>query len=161
MVGYLSAAVESQYPAGLLLILLQPGDVQAGSVVQTAVDAAHGYDAATDVMDQPGGPGTDASEALHHNLGRVGVQAQIDGDFLQQIGLAAAGGRLAAERAARLNRLSCHDGRSVAMQLPVGVHHPDHCLGVGTHVGSRYIPVGTDQVLDVLGVAPGQPVQLA
>ena len=47
------------------------------------------------------------------------------------------------------------------MQQPVGVHHSDHCLGIGTHVGSRYIPVGTDQVLDVLGVAPGQPVQLA
>ncbi len=47
------------------------------------------------------------------------------------------------------------------MQLPVGVHHPGYCLGVDAHVGSRYIPVGTDQVLYVLGVAPGQSVQLA
>ena len=32
-VGYWAAAVKSQYPAGLLLVLLQPGDVQAGGVV--------------------------------------------------------------------------------------------------------------------------------
>ena len=114
-VGDLAAAVESRYTAGLLLVLLQPGDTQACGVVQTAVDAAHGDHAATAVMDQPGGPGADVPEALHHNLGPIGVQAQIDRNFLQQIGHAPAGGRLPAQRTAHLHRFSGDDGRSVAV----------------------------------------------
>jgi adenine deaminase len=98
-------------------------------------------------------------------LMRDGKVLTIDEDDIvrraEQVGHAAAGCRLTAQGSAHLHRLSGHDGRSVAVRLPVGVHHPGHGLGVGSHVWGRYIPVGTDQVLYVLGVAPGQSVQLA
>ena len=73
----------------------------------------------------------------------------------------AAGGFVAAFRAADTHGLSRHDrGGGIALVHAVGVHHPGHDLRVRVDVGRRNVAVRTDQWLDFHGVAPGQLLKL-
>ena len=47
----------------------------------------------------------------------------------------------------------------MAVNLPVGIHHPGHHLGVGSQVRGRDVPVGGQEVLNIRGVTPGEAVE--
>ena len=73
---------------------------------------------------------------------------------------AEAGGRLAAGRAVKLDRLAGDAGRLEPLVLAVFVHDPGHHLRIGTHVGSGDVLVGPDHVVDLLDELAGQSLHL-
>ena len=88
-------------------------------------------------VEEPRRPRADVAEALDR-VGEVGdLLAQVREQALGGEEQPAAGGRVAAERAAELDRLAGDHAGRVAVELRVLVDDPRHRLRVGAHVRAR------------------------
>ncbi len=105
-------------------------------------------------------PGTHVAEALHGDAPRREVPAATFGVDLEHRETAPSRGRFTPGRAAQLDGLARNDRGREPVGGAIRVHHPGHDLGVGAHVGCRDVAVGAQHVLDALGEAPGQSLEL-
>ena len=110
-------------------------------------------------MRQAAEPGAYVSKSLNGDAGLGQVQAHVPRRFLQYKKRSPSGGRLPAGRSPDFQRFAGNNGQCISVSLAVFVHYPGHGLGVGAKVGSGDVAVGTQNVLNVLGITAGNGVE--
>jgi len=125
----------------------------------------HGHHPGAVHLEDAGRGTAHVAEALDADGGAGQVEADLVGPVLEAEHHALAGGLFASRASAGLQRLAGHDALDVltlgdAGGIGVGVHHPDHRLGVGPQVGRRNVVVGTDVAAQGVGEASDDPLQL-
>src|SRR5262249_46019311 len=107
----------------------------------------------------------DVAEALDDDVAAVEVEVAVAGPLGDAVDDALAGGLGAAVAAARRDALAGDDAaHGVAIagadDVHVRVHHPDHGLAVGVHVGRRDVVLGADVGAKRRGEPPRDPLEL-
>ncbi len=154
------------HAAGAAHVFGQLEGVDAVGVGDVALPVADRDQGGAGAGEDPGGVRADVAEALH-GVGRaVEVEAAVAGPLGDAVDDALAGGLLAPVRAAGGDGLAGDDPAGLAPVGGVGegevrVHHPDHGLGVGAHVGRGDVVVGADVVAEGVGEAAGDALELA
>ena len=101
------------------------------------------------------------AEPLDHDSCALEVHAQVLRRLDDRVDGAACRRLVAALASSDGERFPGHDGeRRIAVMHRVRVHDPGHRLSVGVDVGSRDVAIGTDQQLDLGGVAARERLQL-
>ena len=139
--------------------------VETGRVADGARVVADRDAEGAGLRQQHGGMRADVAVALHREPSAVEREVLLFGPLVDGIDHALAGRLVAAHRAARTERLAGDDTAHGVLVLGaravhVGVHHPDHGLGVGAHVGGGDVILGADVGAEVVGEAAGDPLEL-
>src|SRR5208283_4877129 len=119
--GHGLRAAESERGAVAVFVFDQLVNVDAGGIVQAAIDLRHADDLVAALVHEAGSVGADVAEALNHNPAVVEGQIQIAQALVASQHHAAAGGLDAASRTSDIERLAGdHAGHGVAHVHGVG-----------------------------------------
>src|ERR1035441_1962552 len=106
------------------------------------------------------GNGAGVAEPLHHHARALYWDSQVLATAQRGKVHAAAGGFVAAQRAAEADRFAGHHAvHRVALVHAVGVHDPRHDLRRGIDVGRRDVLFRTDERQDGRRISPGHAFQ--
>ena len=126
------------------------------------MNIGHADDAVAGLMHQRGGHRADVAETLNDHARLLALHAELRERLVADQHQAAAGGFVAAVRAAHLDRLAGdHGGGGAAHVHGVGVHDPGHGLLVGAQVGRGNVALRAEPLAQLRGVAARDAFEFA
>ena len=151
--------------AGLVDVLAELVRVDALGVGDVAADVADADDDRALLREQARGVAADVAEALDDDVRAVEVEVLVLRPLGDAVNDALAGRLGAAVAAAGGDALAGDDAAdrvavAGADDVHVRVHHPDHRLAVGVHVGRRDVEVGADVAAERRGEAARDALEL-
>src|SRR6185295_16973310 len=151
--------------AGLADVLAELVRVDALGVGDVAAGVADADDHGALLRQEARGVAADVAEALDDDVAAVEVEVAVPGPLGDAVDDALAGGLGAAVATAGGDALAGDDAaHGVAIagadDVHVRVHHPDHGLAVGVHVGRRDVVLGADVGAQRRGEPPRDPLEL-
>ena len=136
---------EADHRAGLLFVEHELGDVQPLAVVNSAARIADGDHVGLCPIQKVRGDRTRVTKALDDYFGFLQRYFEVLARAFDRVEHAAAGGFIAAERAAKAHGLTGDDARDkIPARHAIRIHDPGHDLGIGVDVGRRDVLPGAD-----------------